>query len=678
VHWIDPSTLELLALVIERIRQLPVLVLITFRPEFQAPWTGQANVTMLTMSRLGRRQGADLVARVTGDKPLPAEIVEQIVARTDGVPLFVEELTKTVLESGLLADAGDHYEVAGPLPPLAIPATLHDSLMARLDRLAPVKELAQTAAVIGDEFSHALLAAVADQPQEQLRSALDQLVASELVFRRGDPPDAIYTFKHAMVQDVAYQCLLKSRRQQLHARIAQVVEEHFPKTAVTQPERLAQHYTAAGLHDRAVDYWHVAGQRASERSANLEAIAHLTRGLELARKLPDPMQSARQELKLQVALGDPLVAVKGHGAPEVRATYSRALELCRQVGETPDLFPTMWGLWHFYLSQGACNTARDLGNELLGLAEQRAEPALLLAAHQALGRSLYQLGEFSAALIHFERARASLDPKLDFAPHLRYGVAPGVHCMAAQAQLLWCLGYPDQAQQLNREAVASARRLSHLNSLTFAMYFAIRLHVLRGEAREADELAEAALGVSTKHEFTLWTAMIPFLQGWSLCLQGRGSEGIARMRSSYEASLAIGARTMRPMFLALLAEAYGQLGQLDTAQRTLADAMEAVEESGQRNYEAETYRFKGELHLRDANPDVEQAGLCFQHALDIARQQQAKSWELRAAMSLARLWADQGRRAEARDLLAPVYRWFTEGFDTADLKSAKALLDELT
>ena len=283
---------------------------------------------------------------------------------------------------------------AGPLPPLAIPATLRNSLMARLDRLAPVKEIAQLGAVIGREFSHALLAAVADRPEEQLRAALDQLVASELVFRRGIPPDAIYSFKHTMVQDVAYQSLLKSRRKQLHARIAQVLEEQFPETAATQPELLAQHYTAAGLHDQAVDYWHRAGQRASERSANLEAIAHLTKGLELARKLPDPMQSARQELKLQVALGEPLVAAKGHGAPEAGATYTRALELCRQVGETPHLFPTMWGLWHFYFSQGACQTARDLGDELLSLAEQHADPMLLVAAHQALGHSLYHLGEF--------------------------------------------------------------------------------------------------------------------------------------------------------------------------------------------------------------------------------------------------------------------------------------------
>jgi predicted ATPase len=378
-----------------------------FPAGIQPALVGAAHVSSLALTRLGRRDGALMVDRLVGAKALPADVSEQIVAKTDGVPLLVEELTKTVLESGLLTDAGDHYELGGPLPPLAIPATLHDSLMARLDRLAPVKEIAQLGAVIGREFSQELLVAIADRSEDQLRSALDRLVASELVFRRGVPPDVVCTFKHTMVQDVAYQSLLRPRREQLHARIARVLEEQFPETAATQPELLAQHYTAAGLHDQAVDYWYRAGQRASERSADLEAIAHLTRGLDLARKFSDPMQSARQELKLLVALGEPLANAKGHGTPEVAATYTRALELCREVGETPHLFPTMWGLWHFYLSQGACQTARDLADELLGLGEQQADPMLLLAAHQALGGSLYHLGEFAAALDHLEKGRES-------------------------------------------------------------------------------------------------------------------------------------------------------------------------------------------------------------------------------------------------------------------------------
>jgi class 3 adenylate cyclase/predicted ATPase len=677
VHWIDPTTQELLGLAIERVPRLPVLLLIVFRPEFTPPWSGQPHVSALALTRLDRHEGAAMVERVVGEKALPAEVSAQIVAKTDGVPLFVEELTKAVLESGLLTDADGHYELMRPLPPLAIPATLHDSLMARLDRVASVKEIAQLGAVIGHEFSQELLAAVAERPEHQLRASLDELVASGLVFRRDVPPKAFYTFKHAMVQDVAYQSLLKSRREQLHARIARVLEERFPETAFTEPEVLAQHYTAAGLADQAVDYWHRAGQRASERSADLEAIAHLTKGLELARALPDPTQSARQELKLQVALGEPLVAAKGFGAPEVGATYTRALELCRQIDNPRHLFRTMWGLWHFYRGRGALQRARHLGDELLGLAERCGDPMLLLAAHQALGHSLYHLGEFSAALSHLEQTRPGLDPKLDRSPHLRYGVAPGVQGLASLAQLLWCLGYPDQALQRSREAVGSARELSHVHSLTCSMYFAIRLHLLRGEIREADELAEATLTLSRKHGFTFWTALIVFMQGWSLCQQRRGAEGLARMRTGFAAAEATGTKMMRPMFCALLAQAYGEVGQLDEAWRTLSDTLDAIEESGQRHYEAEAYRFRGELHLHQAHADVEQASISFQRALDIARHQQAKSWELRAATSLARLWRDQGRRAEAHDLLAPVYGWFTEGFDTADLKDAKALLEEL-
>jgi predicted ATPase/class 3 adenylate cyclase len=676
VHWIDPTSQELLSLAIERIPRLPVLLLITFRPEFIPPWSGQPHVSALLLARLGRQDGALMVDRVVGEKSLPAEVITQIVAKTDGVPLFVEELTKTVLESGLLTDAGDHYELTGPLPPLAIPATLHDSLMARLDRLAPVKEIAQIGAAIGREFSHALLAAVADRPEAELQTALDQLVASELVFRRGTPPEATYSFKHALVQDVAYQSLLKSRREPLHTRIARALEERFPETAATEPERLAQHYAAAGLYDQAVGYWHRAGQRASERSANLEAITHLTKGLELARTLPDPTQSARHELKLQVALGEPLVAVKGYGSPEAGATYARALKLCRELGDTLRLFPAMFGLWHFYYGQAAFHRARDLGNELLGLAERCADPLLLVAAHQALGQSLYNLGKFAAARKHLEQAQQAFQVKLDRSPHLPYGVAPSVQRMAFLAQLLLCTGYPDQALQRSHEAIGSARELRHPHSLACSMYFAIRLHLLRGETREADELAEAAFALSTKHGFTLWTALIVFMQGWSLCQQGRVTDGVARMRTGHDDALATGYKAARTMYCSLFAEAYGRIGQLSEGWQMLSEALDAAEQSGQRYYEAETYRFRGELHLREA--DVQHAEASFERAIDIARHQQAKSWELRAATSLARLWAEQGRHREAYDLLAPVYGWFTEGFDTGDLKDARALLNQLS
>src|SRR5262245_29267362 len=396
VHWVDPSTLELLGLVIESIQRLPVLVLITFRPEFQPPWTGQAHVTMLTMNRLGRRQGADLVARVTGDKELPAEIVEQIVARTDGVPLFVEELTKTLLESGLLADAGDHYELSGPLSPHAIPATLHDSLMARLDRLAPVKEVAQIGAVIGREFSHKLLAAVSPLPADRLGEALDQLVRSELVFSRGAPPEAIYSFKHALVQGAAYQSLLKSKRQQLHARIAQVLEQRLPDATETAPEVLARHLTEAGLTERAIPYWRRAGELAVARSANVEAIAHLTKGLDLIATLPNSPQHLNEELALLLAIGGPLKQTKGFGAPEVERTYGRASALCHQMNRSAELYPAMRGLWGCYFVRGELQRAHDLAASLVKIAEEQDDIRRGLA-RRALAGTKFFLSQFADA-----------------------------------------------------------------------------------------------------------------------------------------------------------------------------------------------------------------------------------------------------------------------------------------
>ncbi len=396
-HWIDPSTLELLSLVVERIRGLRALLLITFRPEFQSPWTGHAHVTTLSMSRLGRRQGADLVAQVIDGKRLPAAVVEQIVARTDGVPLFVEELTKTVLESGLLADKGDHYELVGSLPPLAIPATLHDSLMARLDRLARVKEVAQIGAVIGREFSHELLVAVADRPPGQLHGALERLVSSELVFRRGAPPHATYAFKHALVQEAAYQSLLRSRRASLHARILRALEQESRDSKEVEPELLAHHATQAGAVAKAVRYWHLAGEKALERSANAEAAGHLARGLELLGELPDPAARRPLELELRLTLGPALIATRGQTAGEVGANYGRARDLAGEIGEDTQAFRALFGLWQFHLLRAEVRTARVLSEQCAALARRRDDRELLLGACRALGAAHYYLGEFVAA-----------------------------------------------------------------------------------------------------------------------------------------------------------------------------------------------------------------------------------------------------------------------------------------
>jgi predicted ATPase len=678
VHWIDPTTLELLGRMIERIQELPVLVLITFRPEFQPPWTAQAHVTTLSMSRLGRRQGADLVARVTGDKPLPAEVVEQIVARTDGVPLFVEELTKTMLESGLLVDAGDRWDLSGPLPPLAIPATLHDSLMARLDRLAPVKEVAQIGAVIGREFSHALLATVSPVPEDKLGDVLDQLVASELVVRRGSPPEATYAFKHALVQDAAYQSLLRSRRQQLHARIAKALEQRFSNTVETSPEVLAQHLTEAGQAARAIPYWRRAGELAAGRSANIEAIAHLSKGLELVEALPAAPEHLDEELALRLAIGGPLLATKGYPAPEVERNYSRAWALCDQLDRSAELFPVLRGLWQCYLVRGELQRVYDLADRLAVLAEEQGAPLRRALARRARGATLVYLGRFADAMVALDEGILIDDAvaaREDSAHRLLYTERAGVVCRLFSAWALWFLGRPDRAVQTMEAALALSQRLAHLHSLAFAHNFAALLHNLRREFTIAQGRAEAAMEIASEHRLAHLLAMATLCRGFALVGLGQRMQGVRQLRTGLAAWNETGAHLLDTQWLGFLAEAHLTAGEFDDALTALDRAAETAAATRERHYQAELYRLRGVVLAESG--DAAKAASWLDQAIDSARSQEAKSLELRAATSLARLWAEQGDRRKGYDLLAPVYGWFTEGFDTADLQDARALLNEL-
>jgi class 3 adenylate cyclase/tetratricopeptide (TPR) repeat protein/energy-coupling factor transporter ATP-binding protein EcfA2 len=448
LHWVDPSTLEVLTLVLDQVPTTRLLALLTFRPDFTPPWRSRSHITQLTLSRLGRQQVESMVKQVTGSKALPAEVLQQIVTKTDGVPLFVEELTKMVVESGLLQEEDGRYigtHDGTPIPSLAIPSTLQDSLMARLDRLAPVRELVQLGATLGREFTYELLHAISPLNEETLQHGLRQLVEAELIYQHGLPPQATYLFKHALIQDTAYQSLLKSRRQQYHNQIAQVLEERFPEIQETQPELLAHHYTEAALTDQAIRYWQQAGQRALERSANVEAISHLTKGLELLKTLPDTPEHTQQELILQLALSNSLMATKGYAAPEVEQVYVRALELCRQMGEPPQLFPVLVGLWRLYLTRAEHKTAHQLGEQCLSLAQRMHNPVRLLGAHQSLGITLFTLGEFIQARVHLEQAIALYDPQRRHFYASRSGQDPGVACLCYAAWTLWALGYPDQA-----------------------------------------------------------------------------------------------------------------------------------------------------------------------------------------------------------------------------------------
>jgi class 3 adenylate cyclase/predicted ATPase len=677
LHWVDPSTLEFLTLLVDQGPTARILTLLTYRHDFRMPWTGRAHLTQVTLPRLPRRQAAEMAARVAHRKALPVEVLEQVVAKTDGVPLFVEELTKMVLESGLLQEREERYDLRGPLPPLAIPATLHDSLMARLDRLATVKGLAQLGATLGREFSYALLQAVAPWDEDTVQQGLQQLVETEFLYQHGLPPQATYVFKHALIQEAAYQSLLKSTRQQYHQHIAQVLAERFPETAETQPEVLAHHYTEGGVGAQAVLYWQRAGQHALQRSANLEAIQHLTQGLGLLATMPETLSRAQQELDVQLALGSALMASKGGSSPEAEQTYARARALCARVGETPQLVPTLRGLWRFSLTRGALQPARELGEQLYRLAQHVAEPTLLLEAHAVLGATLLFLGEYATARTHLEQGLTPSDPTAQRALALRYGEADGVRCLAFMAYTLWSLGYPAQALRRSQEALAQAQALAHPHSLVQAQHFAATVHHRRREVREVQAQAEALLALATAQGIPVFVGYGTCWRGWVLAMQGQGAEGLAQLRQGTAAVMATGQELSRQQCLILLAEAAGHAGEVDEGLRLLAEALAVCETNGQGDRLTEVYRLQGEFLLRQATPDAAQAEACFHQSLEIARHQQAKSWELRTAVSLSRLWQQQGKRTEAYELLAPIYGWFTEGFDTADFQEAKALLDAL-
>jgi predicted ATPase/class 3 adenylate cyclase len=677
LHWADPSTLETLGLLVDQVPTAPMLIVLIFRPQFVPPWPTRSHMTPITLNRLEHPQVEAMITQLVGGKSLPAQVIQHIVSRTDGVPLYVEELTKMLLESDLLREENNHYAMVGSLSGVAIPVTLQDSLMARLDRLPMVREVAQLGAVLGREFAYEMLQALAAVEESTLQDRLGQLVGAELLYQRGRPPRAKYIFKHALIQDAAYASLLKRTRQQYHQQIAQMLEAEFPETVEAEPEMVAHHYTEAGLNEKAVGYWHQAGKRANQRSANVEAINHLTKGLELLMTLPDTRERARQELDLQTTLGPVLMAVKGFASSDTERAYARARELCQQVGETPQFFPVLYGLWRFYMLRAELQTTRELAEQLYRMAQRAQDPELLLEAHRVLGSTMFWLGEMAPARAYSEQGMALYDPQQHRSHAFVYGQEPGVACLCFAAMPIWMLGYPDQARQRIHEALALTKEFTHPFSLAFTLAMVAIVHQFRREAQVVEERAEAIKTLSTEQGFPYWLAFGTILQGWALAAQGEGVEGIAQIHQGLAAYRATGAELHRPYFLSLLAEAYEKVGQPEEGLSLLVEALAIVENTGERNWEAELHRRKGELFLILQGQKVGEAEECFRQALDIARRQQAKSLELRAAMSLSRLWQQQGKQEEAHQLVAEIYGWFTEGFDTADLQEAKVLLEEL-
>ena len=678
-HWIDPTSLELLTLTVARASTLPLLLLVTARPEFTPPWPADAHVTTLPLARLGRREGMTLVARSAGGKALPAEILEQILARTDGVPLFLEELTKTIIESGLLREEDGHYALDGALPPLAIPTTLHDSLMARLDRLAPVREVAQIGAAIGREFSYRLLSAVAQQPDDRLTEALDRLVGAELVFGRGEVPEAVYTFKHALVQEAAYASLLRERRRQLHARIAEALEGEFPEVAETQPELVAHHYATAGLAAPAIDYYRRAAERAMAASANADAIAHLTKGLELIDSLPEPSERIAREIDLRLALGAPLTAVRGYGSAEAQAAYTRAKALCAGAGETPELFRSLVGLWFDHLYPPDMETASELSRELFSLAAKLGSDEFRLLAELVACATCFWSGRYTSALSHGAQARVLYDPERHRGAAKIWMADPAMAALTLKSQALWYLGYPERASERGLAALSMDQTEAHPFSLCWALWCEAWLRIERREPELTAARTKAHLAVAREQGFAWHCTAGSMFEIWhNSWVTGQcGDDCIEDYKSALAELRRMGFGWALGMWHALFAECLEKRGNTDEALTAIEAAVVHFERTGDATWEPEVHRLIGDLLLRRNPSAPDRAEVSYRRAIERARSQEAKSWELRAATSLARLWRDQGKLAEARELLGPVYGWFTEGFDTLDLKDAKALLDEL-
>jgi class 3 adenylate cyclase/predicted ATPase len=675
-HWMDPTSRELLDLTVERVRSLPVLLVVTFRPEFQPHWIGQPQVTMVALNRLDRRDRTALVEQIAGGKPLPAEVVDQIADRTDGVPLFVEEFTKSVLESGVLREEADRYVLDRPLAPLAIPTTLQDSLMARLDRLAAVRLVAQTGAAIGREFSYSLLRAVSRLPEGELAAALARLVASELVFQRGAPPEAVYTFKHALVQDAAHSSLLRNARQQLHAQIGDALETHFPELIDSQPELFAQHYAEAGLIEKSVAYWGKAGRRSAARSAMTEAAAQLQKGLDQLALLPDNRERHQQELEFWSALGAALRFVKGQATPEMGRAFARARELWEQLGCPSQFLHIPYGQSFYHIYRGEFDVAQRLDEDLLRLSRERSDSAGIVLGHASAGRTLMYLGRFAAARSHLEEVLALYDPISHGSLDQQSGSHPRLSAMGQLGIALFCLGFPNQAVAHSNEGIAEARTLGHAPSVAANLALAARVLALGENNVALSECAGQLIGVAAEQGFPLYGALGTIYRGWSRVMGGDVAEGISLLRNGSSAYSATGADTRISFHIALLAKACEIAGQVEEASSLVNDALKIAERIGERWLTAELYRHKGQLLLSQGDPEA--AEEFYRKALALAEEQEAKLWQLRAAVSLARLDRDQGRRSEARDLLAPVYGWFIEGFDTPDLKGAKALLDQVS
>ena len=676
-HWSDPTSLEAFSRVVDRIRTLRVLLIVTFRPEFEPPWIGQPHVTALTINRLTERDVSAMIDRVVGNKRLPAGIRQDIIERTDGIPLFVEEMTKAVLEAET-DGAADRVAAAVPSPALAVPASLHASLMARLDRLGgPTKELAQVAAAIGREFAHALLATVLPKPEGELGPALDRLMAAGLLFRRGVPPHATYLFKHVLVRDAAYGSLLRNQRQQLHALIAAAVETQFPEIVATQPEWLAQHCDEAGWPEKATQYWRAAGEQAVRRAANVEAIEHFRRALLRNAERSAGVESARTELATLSQLGPALMSIHGWAAPVVGEVLERAASVARQLETSRDLAAPLTSLWLFRYARGELDQSDEISDEIFRIAQKLDDPELTLQAHHAAAPLRWVRGFHSEANRHFESCLGLYDEERHAQHRYLYmGHDPAVCAMAVGASVKWALGFPDQAAGLEQRALVLARRLQHIPSLAHALSFNAQSQVLRRDVAAVAASTEELLPICQEYKLAQPGALAMIDLGWALVHLGDIRDGFARLAEGLDQLDRIGVRIWLSRGKRMNAEACLAAEHYDEGLEEVRRAISIANEIGLQGDIPRLCLLQGELLLHISGRKLEMEG-CFRSALEAADAQGARGWALRAMTSMARLLAERSERMQAYDLLNPIYASFTEGVDTRDLKEAKTLLNEL-
>jgi len=679
LHWIDKSSEERFKSLLENIPGARVCLIFTYRPEFVHTWGGRSYHSQVTLNRLSNRESLRIVYHLLGTEKIKNDLEDMILDKTEGVPFFIEEFVRSIKDLDIIEKKDNTYHLTGNYEILTIPSRIQDVMMARVDLFSDgVKEILQIGSVIGREFDHKLLKEITELSEHELLSKISILKDSELIYERGIYPQSTYVFKHALTQDAVYQSLLKNTRKKIHRIIAEKFEQSFQEIAVTQPELLSYHFTEAGLAARAIPYCQQAGEKAIRRSANKEAIDHLTRGLELLKALPETYERNQNELMLLLAIGPPLIAIEGPAFPELETIYLKALELCEKTSDNLHNFWALRALCNLYNNRAEYKTAMKYAEDLMKLAQKEQNALYYQLAHRSLGPMLLWVGELKSAQWHFEQVIDMYSAQQNQTTAFSPGADPVVHSYAFTSLILWLLGYPEKALERSQESLVLAYKLNHPFTIAGALNLASGFFHCCGDFRKAENLDNKLIELSSKQGFKHWLAFAAIRHDFVEAMEGDEEETIIKLLKSISELKILGIKQTRTFVLTRLAQVYAKYGKTTDGLQTLEEAEHTLFDTKERFCEAEIYRLKGELLLAQSADMENEAESCFQKALKVANQQHSKSFELRAAVSLSRLWQSQGKKEEARNLLSKIYGWFKEGFDTVDLKDAKALLEELS